>query len=234
MARSPPDGPLETLRWLATTDHGAVRFVREVLSSVAVVLLVGLVLFAASGVWPPMVAVESGSMEPNLHRGDLVFVMDEGRLAPGKAVGDTGVVTVETATVGDGVYRRFGGPGDVIVFAPDGGRDTPVIHRAVLWVEAGENWYDRADPRYVRATRCGQSPDVHLANCPAPHAGFVTKGDANPYYDQVSGISGVVRPAWIRGTAEVRVPWLGYVRLEYSELTAGLVAPVPGAAASAG
>ena len=223
MDGSPPDGLLGTLRWLWSTDHGAVRFVREVASSAAIVLLVGVLLFAVSGVWPPMVAVESGSMEPNMYRGDLVFVMEEHRLVPAGAVGDTGVVTVETAGAGGDVYRRFGGPGDVIVFSPDGSARTPVIHRAQFWVEEGENWYPRADASHLQGGSCAAVP-----NCPAPHAGFVTKGDANGYYDQVSGISGPVRPAWIKGTAELRVPLLGYVRLEYSRLTASVVRPVVG------
>ncbi len=217
-AGSPPDGPVAALRWLVTTDHGAVRFVREVLSSAGIVLLVGVLLFAASGVWPPMVAVESGSMEPHLFRGDLVFVMDEGRLVPNAAVDGTGVATYQSAAAND--YRRFGERGDVIVFTPDGSRRTPVIHRARFWVDAGEDWYDRADADYVRGGSCAAIP-----NCPAPHAGFITKGDANPYYDQVSGISGPVTPAWVKGTAEVRVPLLGHVRLGFSELTSGVVAP---------
>lgn len=50
----------------------ARAFARDALSTVAVVVAVGAVLFAVSGVWPPMVAVESGSMQPTLERGDLV------------------------------------------------------------------------------------------------------------------------------------------------------------------
>lgn len=34
--------------------------------------VVAATLFAVSGVWPPMVAVESGSMAPSLRTGDLV------------------------------------------------------------------------------------------------------------------------------------------------------------------
>jgi|APHM01.1.fsa_nt_gi Signal peptidase I len=62
-------------------------FLRELVTSVGTVLLVGALLFAASGVWPPLVAVESGSMEPHMSKGDLVFVADNGRYAPGEAVG---------------------------------------------------------------------------------------------------------------------------------------------------
>jgi len=81
----------------------------------------------------------------------------------------------------------------------------------MFWVEDGENWYDEANEQYLRADDCDE-----LANCPAPHAGFITKGDNNGEYDQARRISTVVKPDWVRGTAEVRIPWLGWVRLYFS------------------
>jgi signal peptidase len=179
---------------------------REFLSGAAIVVLVGLVLFAVSGVWPPMVAVESGSMEPNMETGDLVFVMAEGRLVPEDA--RAGVVTREVGR--DTGYRTFDGYGDVIVFQPGGREGTPTIHRAQFWVEEGENWYEKADERYV----FGDSCEV-IAACPAPHDGFITKGDANPTYDQM-GHTGPVKPAWVVGKAKLRVPYLGWVRLAFA------------------
>ena len=208
-------GPLSYVRWFRNSDNEAVVFVREMLSSAAIVLAIGLLLFAISGVWPPMVAIESGSMEPHMKKGDLVFIMEEGRLAPAAAHGDTGVVTYQKGKqVG---YTKFHEPGDVIVYEPDGkSYETPIIHRARFWVDKDENWYDEANKKYI-----GSNVDSckELTNCPAPNAGFITKGDANQYYDQSSGmgaISDPVKPEWIRGTAEVRIPWLGWVRLQFS------------------
>ncbi|MFB6361035.1 MAG: S26 family signal peptidase [Halobacteriales archaeon] len=224
-AEPPPDGLGPRLRWLLTTDEPRVRVIREILSSVAMVLLIGIVLFGVSGVWPPLVAVESGSMEPHMERGDLVFVMDADRFVPASAVEGTGVVPYRDAEpVG---YRTFGDYGDVIVFDPPSTGGPPIIHRARFWVDEGENWYDRAEPQYVEANRCGDSPREALRNCPAPHAGFITRGDANPVYDQASGVSKPVKPAWVKGTAEVRVPYLGYVRLKYSEFAATLLPQTP-------
>ena len=71
-----------------------------------------------------------------------------------------------------------------------------------------ENWYAKADPAYLAGEDCAAVP-----NCPAPHAGFPTKDDANDRYDQVIPLSGPVRPDWIKGTAEIRIPYFGYVRL---------------------
>jgi signal peptidase len=95
-----------------------------------------------------------------------------------------------------------------------------VIHRAHLWVEDGENWYDRANPDYHGAASCAE-----LLNCPAPHAGFITKGDNNAGYDQVIGITSPVRASWVVGVAHVRVPLLGHIRLW---LSAGAATGPPG------
>ncbi len=188
-------------------------FAHDVVSSVLAVLVVGAYLYAVSGVWPPLVAVESRSMTPNMQVNDLVFVMEADRFPGPGAHGDTGVVTARAARQVD--YRSFEQHGDVIVYERDGNaRQVPIIHRAMFWVEEGENWYDKADQAYITATECGDSPSEGLRNCPAPHAGFVTKGDSNARYDQVTTLSGPVRPEWVVGTAELRVPGLGWVRLQ--------------------
>jgi len=205
--RSDGAGEEGPLRRFWTAESGPEAVVREVLISVAIVVGVGLVLFAVSGVWPPMVAVESASMEPQMYRGDLVVISEPGRYVPGDAAHDeTGVVTAEAGD--DAGYRTFGGPGSVVVYRPDGRAGTPVIHRAAFWVAEGENWYDRADPDDVSGDSCEAA-----RNCPAPHAGFVTRGDNNRGYDQSLGISSPVKPEWVVGVAHLRVPWLGHVRL---------------------
>jgi signal peptidase len=184
---------------------------RDVVITVLAVVLIGGYLFAISGVWPPMVAIESGSMEPNMNVNDMVFVMDNDRFEPAAAQGGTGVVTAHS---GEAVgYTQYGKSGDVIIFEPGGDEDaTPIIHRAMFWVEDGERWYDRANKSYVGAAdSCAE-----LSACPAPHAGFITKGDANGGYDQASlgGSNEPVKPEWVVGTAELRVPRLGWFRLQ--------------------
>jgi signal peptidase len=204
------------VRWVLTTDHDVVAYVREIGVSVGAVVLVGALLFAVSGVWPPMVAIESESMEPHIQKGDLVFVMEEHRFpGDGETVDGpaaTGVVTYQTGERTG--YSEFGMAGDVIVYRPDGEpSSTPIIHRARFWVEDGENWYDEANPEYLgRYDDCEELPA-----CPAPNAGFITKGDnerTNPQYDQVAQITDrPVRPEWVVGTAEFRIPLLGNIRL---------------------
>jgi signal peptidase len=176
---------------------------------VGAVLLVFSLLTAASGVWPPMVAVESPSMHPNLQTGDLVVVT--------AADDESAVVTSREA---DG-RTQLGGHGDVVVFDTPDWQGPPIIHRAMFHVEAGENWYDRAN-----ASALGGADDcAELANCPAPRAGYITKGDNNPVYDQVAGRVGPVRQEWVRAEAAVRIPELGHVRLLLQRMGAVTVAP---------
>lgn len=137
---SPPDdaSPTELFHWFRTTEDEPVAIVRDILTTAMWAVGIGLLLFAISGVWPPMVAVESDSMEPQMERGDLIFVMEEGRLAGDGSHADTGVVTYRAGQQSG--YSEFNNPGDVIIFRPDGnGRETPIIHRAMFWVEDGEN-----------------------------------------------------------------------------------------------
>jgi signal peptidase len=194
-------------------DDEQSPLVRDIVTSVAAVLLLGAYLFAMSGVWPPMVAIESGSMEPNMQVNDLTFVMDTDRFQPAESTTastgtDTGVVTA--ATGAETGYSTFGNSGDVIVFTPNGnGARTPIIHRAMFWVEAGENWCQKeaANPAYLSGTNGNQ--------CTASHSGFITKGDDNPTYDQAGNrITRPVRPEWVVGTAETRIPLLGWFRLQ--------------------
>jgi signal peptidase len=212
-------GPVARVRWFMRTDEEWVAFVREVLSSLAVVAAIGLVLFAVSGLWPPMVAIESSSMAPNLQTGDLVFIMEEHRLAGGAAYNGTGVVPFQAGAAAG--YKEFNKYGDVIVYQPNGNSyQTPIIHRARFWVNESENWYDEANRQYLgSADNCEE-----LANCPAEHAGFITKGDNNELYDQVDtgrgAISSPVKPEWITGTAEFRIPWLGRIRLLFGRVGA--------------
>ncbi|WP_436903152.1 S26 family signal peptidase [Halovenus halobia] len=203
-SRDPP--PTRTTGPRTERPSDTVLFIRDVVTSVGAVVLIGLYIFTISGVWPPMVAIESGSMEPNMSKNDLIFVMETDRFHPDAAHDDTGVVTAQAGEAVD--YEQFGGPGDVIIYNPRGNTQvTPIIHRAMFWVEEGENWCDRANDEYISGTeQCSE----------APHAGFITKGDNNPTYDQSgSGNLTPVKPEWVVGTSEVQIPGLGWLRLQF-------------------
>lgn len=216
------------LKRFRTAERGPLFVVREVTTSVLLVAGIGVLLFAISGVWPPMVAVESGSMDPHMQKGDLVFVTEPGRFAPDGAVGDTGVVPYQKAV--DQEYRTFDSYGSVVVYqTPQRSAQgkAPVIHRVHFRVEEGENWYERADKNHIgEASNCRQ-----LKQCPAPHGGFITKGDDNGNYDQVNGISSPVTAEWVLGVARLRIPLLGWIRLVVSG--AATLVPTGGVTAGA-
>ena len=173
------------------------RKVSGLLAPAAAVLLVALVVAAVAGAWPPFVAVESGSMEPTVERGDLVVVTATERFPWGGLAGHAE----------PGAPTRLGGRGDVVVFDPPDAERRPILHRIAFPVSAGEDWTDRADPALLD----GDCDDI--AACPAPHDGYVTYGDANGEYDQSAGIAPVVREEWISAKALVSVPNLGWFRV---------------------
>jgi signal peptidase len=189
---------------LVTANDGPLLFLRELLLSLSIVAIIGIVLFAVSGIWPPMVAVESNSMEPHINKYDLVFVTEPGRFAPPNA-NQQGLIMAET---GDQGHVSFGRSGSVIVYDEPNTRGSPIIHRARFAVDQGENWYDEANPDAISANSCQE-----LQHCPAEYAGYITKGDNNGQYDQANGIAPIVRPGWIQGVAKARIPYLGRLRL---------------------
>lgn len=177
--------------------------------SVAVVVCVAVgATTVVAGVWPPLVAVESGSMAPALAVGDVVVVTAPGRFAA-DAAGTDGVVTRERAVETE--HRAFGAPGSVVVFDPPGRSGPPIVHRAQFRVEAGENWYNRANTAALAADNCAE-----LRYCPAPHAGLITRGDANRRSDQAVGRAPPVRQSWVEGVARARAPYLGCLRVAFA------------------
>lgn len=184
-----------------------LRDVAKTLLSGALLLVV---LFAVTGVWPPILAIESGSMAPNVHTGDMLVVGSPDRY-PSSSADEAGVLTAHRAA--DLRRQQFGGPGDVVVFTTPNRTEPPVVHRAMFYVTAGEDWYHRADPAALPA---GVENCADLLNCPAPNAGYVTKGDANPTYDQATGAVPPAHRDWVRARALVRIPYLGWIRLLFA------------------
>ena len=208
-------GLREWISWGWHTDRATVAIAREVTISIVIVLVIAGLLFSMSGVWPPLVAVESDSMEPNIMTGDLVFIVEPDRFADEQAVDGTGIFPADRSA--ESGETSFGAAGDVIIFAPDGDFErTPIIHRAMFHVEEGEDWTDRANP----ARMGGMSECETISNCPAPHDGFITHGDNTATYDQIGGNSAPVKADWVIARAELRVPVLGRIRLFVDEVAA--------------
>ena len=164
-------------------DERIVSLIKDLVTTLIIVGVIAGGGYALTGTWPFMVAVQSKSMEPNLHVGDVVFLV-----SPEKR----GIVTyLEGKEKG---YRMFGNFGDVIVYKPNGdGSKTPIIHRAIMYVEKGQK----------------------IGNYVAENDGYITKGDNNVLADQPF-LSKPVKKEWIIGVAVFRIPYIGYFRLIFS------------------
>ncbi len=122
-----PEERPETLReWL-------ILLLRDLAVLGLIIAIIFGALFAYAGVWPPMVVVESGSMQHS-DTESLFGVIDTGDYVLVQAAPLRGqVVTwIEGRVQG---HRTYGDFGDVIVFWPPGPRDKPVIHRALIHLE---------------------------------------------------------------------------------------------------
>ena len=151
-------------------------FVKDIIFVAVVVGVISLVSQIALGLWTPMVAVESGSMVPNLNIGDIIVVQGASR---------TDIVTWDDAEKTG--YKAFNNPGDVILYRPYGkeslnlidqiksllglgfppDKATPIIHRALSYVEKGTPMWSGG-------------PKATLS-------GYITKGDHNDIIDQKAG-----------------------------------------------
>ena len=196
-----------------------VRTARDILIAALAVVLVLAALYAYCGVWPPMVVVESSSM---MHGSDSQLgVIDTGDLTlVKKAGGRSDIITyVEAADPKDPNYgfKTYGDFGHVIVYQKSGSAGTPVIHRAIAWIEYNATASDPANNIYkgdlpdigvygvaeytVKGLFAHPRPDravpltIHLnaifagnARHSKPHDGFVTKGDHNRIEETGAGV----------------------------------------------
>ncbi len=111
----------------------ALLVLRDVGIALLVVFLVFVALWAYSGVWPPIVVVESSSMQHDdfsssvgvIDTGDLVIVQNT-----------NSIKEVETYVQGKcSGHSTYGDSGDVIIYNERGGGDKPIIHRALIYLE---------------------------------------------------------------------------------------------------
>lgn len=179
----------EKLKEFNESENFWVGLLRDAIFVVAVVTIFASISQVTLGLWTPMVAVESGSMIPHINIGDIIFI---------QSIDRTEIITFDEGMTSN--YKAFDEFGDVVLYKPLGNKDaTPIIHRAMYYVDEGEPMWKNGPP--------------------APHAGYITKGDnqkTNPGYDQQGNISpyAPVRKEWIIGVARFqRIPLLGCISL---------------------
>lgn len=112
-----------------------VALARDVGLALGIVLAVFLVAYLYTGNWPPVVVVESGSME---HADDdstmRLGTIDTGDLVLAKSVEERDDVVTYMEGQKSG-HKTYGDYGDVIIYDKNGRGGTPVIHRVMAWVE---------------------------------------------------------------------------------------------------
>ena len=210
-----------------------------------VVLLLGS-MWVATGSFPPMVVVESGSMMQEeegslgaIDPGDLVLVMNPDR---------ADIVTFAEATEPGNEnfgYESHGMAGDVIIYKKNGLESyTPVIHRALLKAIANSSGGWDVPGTTLRNVdsitwpllgyECTYHSGVYnltIYGWEPSHEGYLTAGDNNdcmidqPSANQPQQGSGffvdgepvqAVRGEWISGIASTEIPWLGAAKLVIS------------------
>ena len=215
--------------------------VKDVGIAVGSVIIVFLLTFAYSGNWPPMVVIESGSMEHDDNplypepRYSHLGIIDTGDLVIVKQAEKKDIVTYLEGKKTD--YKKYGDYGDVIVYYRNGietynGQPvTPVIHRAMAWVEV----IDKDNGTYhipeinttfygkIQLAEIGLGGGASIQNL--QNSGYITKGDStgNPHPDQLThyDITGAsvqpVDPDWIVGMAKGELPWFGLIKLRVTQ-----------------
>lgn len=123
----------------------------------ALLILVGFLgsLFLYSGLWPPVVVVESISMQHSDTR-SAFGIIDTGDLVIVKKASSAEDVVSYLRGLATG-HETFGEPGDVIIYAPDGNTGVPpIIHRALVYLELNTTTGDTFDIPELRLLPAAQ------------------------------------------------------------------------------
>ena len=224
----------------------AWSWIREALLAGGLIAVLISVLVLMTGSWPPMVVIESNSMQHDengevgsIDAGDLVLVMTPER---------KDIITFVEATESGGDfegYESHGMPGDVIIYQKNGGSDTPVIHRALLevventsggWDVPGTTLRNVSSISWTFDILCpyhGRAYDLRIEDWDPVHAGYLTKGDNNdcmidqPEANTLSQGPGLsdefgnpvqtTKGEWVMGVAGAEIPWVGSIKLGLSD-----------------
>jgi len=214
---------------------------KDILTAVIIVGSVMGVLYLYCGVWPPLVVVESRSMQHSNNEA-YIGVIDTGDIVAVKKPLSTADITTYVKGRSTG-YSTYGEFGDVIVYKKYGSdTETPVIHRAILYavydpstglfnvpelqeLTYGKDWkrdgssqsWKGISTLYLFDVGYGhKNITINLASMER-YSGYVTMGDnaiTNPSIDQVGIIPNkLIKFEWIIGKATGELPWFGLIKV---------------------
>jgi signal peptidase len=101
------------------------------LVALAIVILLVVCLFAFTQNWPPVYVVESMSMQHG--SSDVLGDINTGDLVLAQKVPNSTIQPYVVAQQNG--YSTYGEFGDVLLYAPNGAAGTPVIHRAIIFLQ---------------------------------------------------------------------------------------------------
>jgi signal peptidase len=116
--------------------------IKDVAIAFIIVILIISSIYIYTGNWPPVVVVESDSMQHS-DTESFLGVIDTGDLVLVKAIEDEKDIVsyMKGKRIGHETYSAYG---DVVVYRKNGFKEvdgkslTPVIHRALIWIEYNE------------------------------------------------------------------------------------------------
>lgn len=219
----------------------ALLFMRDAGIALVFVASILLAMYAYTGLWPPLVVVESNSMMHSEENVSYVGVIDTGDLVLVKSVDSASDIEAYIDGYSSG-HSTYGDYGDVVIYRVNGNElGTPIIHRAIIYLETNEDgasfraealrYLDKADGKWstsdpddtwdhltseLRIYDVGfQSETVRIdTNRLDLSSGFITKGDHNDFVDQDSiSRNTPVKASWVVGKARGEIPWFGLLKL---------------------
>ncbi len=155
-------------RWLRREDHPVYWRARDslffeplVAVAIIVVLLAG--LFAYTQNWPPVYVVESDSMQHGSN--DVLGLINTGDLVLAQKI-DPSQITTYVFGIRTG-YTTYGEYGDVLLYEPNGIATTPIIHRAIIYLEYNPT-VQGYNASFPAGTPCGSEAGAVYNLTPTP------------------------------------------------------------------
>lgn len=217
----------------------ALLFLRDAGIALLFVASILFAMYAYTGLWPPLVVVESNSMMHSEENVSYIGVIDTGDLVLVKSVDSAADVETYIDGCSSG-HRTYGDYGDVVIYKVNGNElTTPIIHRAVIYLEINDDGrsFRSESLRYVDDSKWSTSDPTdtwdHLTSVIRIYdygfqsetvsidtdrlveaSGFITKGDHVNDIDQVRvGQNTPVNIDWVVGKARGEIPWFGLLKL---------------------
>ena len=113
-----------------------VLFLRDAGVALILVVLVLVSMFAYTGLWPPIVVIESNSMMHGTDNLSHIGAIDTGDLVLVRKVTKPSDISTFMDGLSSG-HRTYGDYGDVVIYWKGGSHlGTPIIHRALIYLQA--------------------------------------------------------------------------------------------------